>query len=255
MTALPSVRVLTARKVAGVLSGGSSRPLLVDTDGGRFVVKLVGGAEGPRALAAEWVVVVLAMAIGIPTAEPAIVDVPAGLAVGIEHQEIREAAARGAGRSFGARELGGARPARPEEIAAADDDFAMRLLWLDTLVENPDRTVSNPNLLAWGPSLVPIDHGAALPFHHRWRVREETPGTDLTPPANHVYSARSTKLGAWHPRLAKLLTRELLESVTRSIPTEWLGPIEFAKADRQRAAYAAYLWKRMRALGRLHGAT
>ena len=241
---------LIAKRIVRSLSGGSSQPLLVETQRGRFVVKLVHGPEGPRALAAEWIVSGIALAIGLPVAESAIIEVEPELARSIEHQELREAAARGAGISFGARELVGAKLARTEEIDKADDDFAMRLLWLDTLVENPDRTAKNPNILSWGASLVPIDHGAALPFHHRWRVTEASPSAELEPTLDHVYASRRVKLAAWHDRLAALVSRETLRGICASVPDVWLGPIVFATPARQRSAYAAYLWKRMRALRR-----
>ncbi len=45
----------------------------------------------------------------------------------------------------------------------AEAEFASRLLWFDALVQNPDRTWRNPNLLVWHRDIWLIDHGAAGP--------------------------------------------------------------------------------------------
>jgi DNA gyrase subunit B len=105
-------RLVTVRAVVGTYGGGSSRPLRVETDSGPFVLKLLHGAEGPRALAAEWIVGGLARVLGFAVPEIAILDFDAALASTIVDQEVRENAQRGAGLCLGLRELEGARPAR-----------------------------------------------------------------------------------------------------------------------------------------------
>lgn len=235
------------------MAGGSSRPLLVETEGGRFIVKLVNGPEGPRALAAEWLGHTLAGAVGLPTAELAAIELDAAIAAPIVESELREAVERGAGVCLGLRELAGASPASPSDLEGAPDDFALRLLWLDVLLENPDRRANNPNVLRWGASLVPIDYAATLPFHHDWALTEEGPGRDLGAPAGHIFEGRAGELGRWHRTLHPLLTRAALASAASSLPSEWLSPPAFATEERQRAAYVAYLWKRLRALDARYG--
>ncbi|HEU4406891.1 MAG TPA: HipA family kinase [Polyangiaceae bacterium] len=242
-----------ARRVVGSLPGGSSRPLLVDTEGGRFIVKLVHGPEGPRALAAEWLGHALAATLGLPTAELAAVELDPSLAAPIAESELREDIERGAGTCLGLRELAGARPASPADLAAAPDDFALPLLWLDVLLENPDRRASNPNVLRWGASLVPIDYAASLPFHHDWALTEQGPARELGAPTGHIFERRAGELGRWHPALRPLLSRQALEAAAASLPPEWLEPAAFATEARQRAAYVAYLWKRLRALDERYG--
>src|SRR5262249_2025318 len=146
-------RLIHVREVVRVMPAGSTRPLYVETDEGPFVLRLAEGADGPRALAAEWVATRLAERIGLPTLQLRALDVEPRAAAKIAAAEIREHAQRGAGICLGSRVLPGARVARNEEIEAADDDFALRVLWLDMLVENPDRRAANPNILALGASL------------------------------------------------------------------------------------------------------
>ncbi len=243
--AMRSERVV---RIVRALAGGSSRPLLVETESGRFVLKLVHGPEGPRALAAERICAEAAAAIGLPTPELVVLDLDARLSAKIADPELREAIARGSGPCLGLRELCNARPAQRPELEAAPDDFALPLLWLDTWVENPDRRWSNPNVLSWGASLVPIDHGAALGFHHEWKVTEQRPARDLDSPVDHVYTDRAARLRAWHPRLRTCFPRGRLVEICASVPDAWLGPIVFATAARQKLAYAAFLWKRLQAM-------
>ena len=57
-----------------------------------------------------------------------------------------------------------------------DADLAERIIWLDALTANVDRTWSNPNLLVWHGRTWAIDHGAALYFHHSWPEQGTRPG-------------------------------------------------------------------------------
>lgn len=244
---LPLLR-FTVRSILGTLRGGSSRPLLVDTDGGRFVLKLVHGPEGPFPLAAEWWCTGLASALGLPTLELAALDLDPRLADVLEESELREAVQRGAGLCQGIRELVGARAATERELERAPDDFAIPLLWLDRLVQNPDRTRSNPNILSLGSALFPIDHGAALSIHHTWQIDERTPSEELEVPQDHVFAARAPRLNAWYAELERRITRDLLNELALGLPEEWLGPLHFGTTERQKLAYATYLWKRLQAL-------
>ncbi|HVJ17889.1 MAG TPA: HipA family kinase [Polyangiaceae bacterium] len=249
------LRRFSVNRVLGVLQGGSSRPLLVESDAGRFVLKLVGGPEGPRALAAEWIGTSIAALAGLPTLELVALELDPALAVAFIDSELREFTERGAGLCLGVRELRGATPALARDLEHADDDFAMRILWVDVLLQNPDRRRENPNILRHGHALVAIDHASAIPFHHDWLVTEASPGADLAPPVTHLFAARAAELGQWHGRLRPLVTREALLAVCQDLPEEWLGALSFETPARQRQAYAAYLWKRLQAMDRLwHGA-
>jgi HipA-like protein len=237
-----------ALRIVEALNTSSTRPLLVDTDSGRFVVKLVHGPEGPRALAAEWLCQRLARRLELPTLELAPVVLEPTLAAGILDSELREAVQRGAGLCLGLRELGGARPATLRELERAPDDFALPLLWFDILVDNPDRRKTNPNVLRLGSLLIPIDHAASLSFHHDWQITEQTPGEALEVPRDHVFGERARSLAAWHPALRDRLDRQSLLEACDSLPAEWLGAAAFDTKERERAAYFAILWKRLRHL-------
>jgi hypothetical protein len=239
---------VVALEIEDVLRTGSSCPVRVVTDEGRFVVKLIGGAEGPRALASEWIATGLAGALGLPSLERRPVWLGPELARGLLDSELREHVERGAGECLGLRWLPLAAPATQRELAAADDDFALRVLWLDSLVQNPDRRSANPNVLRLGSSLLPIDHAAALPFHHTWSLSEAAPGEGPTCDAAHVFADRLPRLLPRSGEFAELTPRELIEAECLGLPESWLGEIVFETPERQKLAYAAWLWKRLRAL-------
>jgi hypothetical protein len=242
----PPRRIL-ARRIVQALEG-STRPLLVETESGSFVVKLVHGPEGPRPLAAEWLCQRFASRLGLPTLELAPVMLHAELASSIVESELREAVQRGAGLCLGLRELKGAVPASLRDLERAPDDFALPLLWLDLLIQNPDRRKTNPNVLRAGALLIPIDHGARLSFNHDWRVTEQAPGEKLEIDPEHVFSERAAALKSWHPDLRRKLDRESIRVACDSMPDEWLDPAAFGSTARQRAAYLAVLWKRLVAM-------
>ena len=121
---------------------------------------------------------------------------------------------------------------------------AARVVWLDGLVENLDRTAANPNLLVAEGRLWLIDHGAALAFHYAWpALTEAKPRRPLAPRAPHALAARAAPLATVDERAAAALTREVLAAAVAAVPDSLLGP----DPARDRAAYAAYLWKRLRA--------
>jgi hypothetical protein len=53
-------------------------------------------------------------------------------------------------------------------VFPVEPGFAGRVLWLDALVGNVDRSWRNVNMLRWHGEPYLIDHGATLTFHHGW---------------------------------------------------------------------------------------
>lgn len=236
------------RRVLSRIRSASTSPLVVDTPTGRCVAKLRGAAQGPAALVAEVVVAELAQHLGLPVPERVLLELPADVETDDANDELADLLAASAGQNLGFRWLEAASVLAPQAAASIDDEFAVRVLWLDALVMNPDRTAHNPNvLLAQGQPWL-IDHGAALGFQYDWaRVDEESPRapTDHT---SHLFGARRAELARWDAQLAPLCTRELLADVLECVPDSFLTarPREWAPS-RARAAYVAFLWKRLKA--------
>jgi hypothetical protein len=132
------------------------------------------------------------------------------------------------------------------------------ILWLDRLVMNPDRTTCNPNLLWWSGHLWPIDHGACLGFQYAWgRVTEASPREPRLMPDAHLFESGVPRddLRAADETLAPRLNRDVLEAAVAAVPESFLRPLlgigenaePGSRVARRRAAYVAFLWKRLTA--------
>jgi HipA-like protein len=159
------LRTVTATRYVTPLREGGSLPAIMEADDdGLYVVKFRGAGQGPKALAAEIVVGELARAAGLPVPELVLVEVDPELARAEPDPEIQDLIVASAGLNLGVDFLPGSLPYSP--AAPPGPDLAASIVWLDTLVENVDRTPRNPNMLRWHGNLWLIDHGAALWVHH-----------------------------------------------------------------------------------------
>ena len=228
--------------------GGSSWPVLIDTGAGLFHTKLRGAAQAPASLVAEIVVGALADVLGLDVPARVLIDIPPDVPVEDPHQELRDLLHRSVGRNLGFQYLSNARGFHPMGVPRVDPELASRIVWLDGLVQNPDRTVKNPNLLWSHGELWLIDHGASLGFQHDWRrVTEQSPRSNGWQMDGHVLRSRATQLEAVDAALASRLHRGELESVLESVPDDFLSEDGRVAPLRRRAAYVAFLWKRLQA--------
>ena len=124
--------------------GGSSWPVLIDTDGGVFYTKLRGAAQAPATLVAEIVVGRLADALGLSVPARVLVDIPSDLCSDDPHQELAQLLKFSVGRNLGFEYLPDVRNFHPSDVPRVDPDLASRIAWLDGLVQNPDRTAKTP---------------------------------------------------------------------------------------------------------------
>lgn len=236
-----------ARRVLRADRRGSSWPVLIDTDAGVFYTKLRGAAQAPASLVAEIVVGSLADALSLPVPARVLIDVPSDLRADDPHQELAQLLGLSVGANLGFQYLAGVRDFHPADVARVDSDVASTIVWLDGLVQNPDRTVKNPNLLWSHDRLWLIDHGASLGFHHRWRdVTEESPRACGWRLGDHVLATQATRLQLVDDALAGLLDRSTLQSAVDGVPDEYLSVDGAGAARRRRAAYVAFLWKRLK---------
>ncbi len=251
MSALPSLPRLTATRYVQPLREGGSLPAVVETEDGLYVVKFRGAGQGPRALVAELLVGLLASLLDLPVPALALVDLPAPFGRSEPDPEIQDLLRGSHGLNVGLRYLDGA--FNFDCTAAAEvitPEFASKLVWLDALVTNPDRTHRNPNLLVWQRRPWLIDHGAALYAHHNWgsltpeKVRGPFPLI-----ASHLLLAQSDRLEEIDTEAAAALGSDTLRRVTGMIPDELLTGPQYAEdgdPQGQRARYLDYLLTRLR---------
>jgi hypothetical protein len=226
---------------------GSSWPVLIETEAGIFHTKLRGAAQAPAALAAEIIVGELADRLALSVPARVLIDIPPELPSEDRHDELIQLLRFSVGLNLGFEYLPGARNFVTADVTRVSLDLASRIAWLDGLVQNPDRTARNPNLLWSHDRLILIDHGASLGFQHRWAgLNEESPRARGWSISSHVLESRATRRAQVDGELAACLNRAALESAVGAVPEEYLGAAE-GQAARRRAAYAAYLWKRLKA--------
>ncbi|MFM9445898.1 HipA family kinase [Streptomyces acidiscabies] len=249
------LREVTAVRYVTPLRSGGSVPGVVEADDlGTYVVKFTGSAQGRKALVAEVIVGELARALGLRFPELVLVHFDPLIADDEPHQEVRDLHAASAGVNLGMDYLPGARDFTPDvaQAFAVDSLEAGRVVWLDALTVNVDRTVHSSNLMVWPtfgtalPRLWLIDHGAALVFHHRWDASEPEKAYDFR---HHALGTYAPDVRAADAELAPNVTEELLRTIVAEVPDAWLTE-DFATPAEAREAYVAYLHARVRASAR-----
>ncbi|MFD0276736.1 HipA family kinase [Kitasatospora sp. NPDC127111] len=232
---------VTAVRYVDPLRAGGSVPGVVETDDlGTYVVKFTGAAQGRKALVAEVIVGELARRLGLPVPELRLVDFDPAVADAEPDAEVQDVLRASAGLNLGMDLLPGSRDFRPGMIPV-DPAEAGRVVWLDALTGNVDRTVHNPNLMVWHGKLWLIDNGAALIFHHRWSSAEAAVGKKYDLSA-HALGGYTPDVGLADEELGPLVTVGLLEEVLALVPDEWLADEPgFDSVDALRHAYVAHL--------------
>ncbi|MFJ3653242.1 HipA family kinase [Streptomyces nigra] len=245
--------VVATRYVEPLRSGGSVPGVVEADDLGTYVVKFTGSAQGRKALVAEVIVGELARALGLRFPELVLVHFDPAVADSEPHQEVRDLHAASAGVNLGMDYLPGARDFTPEvaKTFPVDPLEAGRVVWLDALTANVDRTVHSSNLMVWPtlgtvpPRLWLIDHGAALVFHHRWDASDPERSYDLR---HHALGQYGPDVRAADAELAPKVTEELLRRVVGAVPDAWLAAEpDFGTPGEARDAYVEHLHARVRA--------
>jgi len=230
------------------LREGGSLPAIVETDrDGQYVVKFRGAGQGPKALVAELLAAGLAEALDLAVPRAALITLDEGFGKAEPDPEIQDILRGSVGLNFGLAYLPGAiayDPACDGELVAPE--MAADIVWFDAFITNVDRTARNTNLLLWQDGLWLIDHGAALFFHHSWKGWEARIQSAFPLIKEHVLLHIAGDLTAADERLRPRLTDAVLADIVARIPNEWLGGEElFADESAQRAAYSAYLARRL----------
>ena len=239
------MQTLRAERVLSTFRG-SSWPVLVQTQAQKLVVKLRGGAQGTLPLLAELVVGRLADELGLLTPARFLIEMAPDLPSDDPHQELGDLLRRSAGLNLGLAWLEGFRNVTPGDAERIRPELAARIVWLDAFVQNPDRTSRNTNLMIKSGQIQLIDHGSALDFQHDWgSVTEQSPRHAGSVVEQHLLRVSEQQLAAADQELAPKISREVLDQALAEVPDDFLSPLSPDPA-RLRAAYVAYLWKRLR---------
>jgi hypothetical protein len=241
-----TLRTVTATRYVTPLREGGSLPAIVEADDdGLYVLKFRGAGQGRKALVAELVAGELARAAGLPVPEIVFVELDALLARTEPDPEIQDLVRASGGLNLALDYLPSAVTFDPLAFRPAAD-LASRIVWLDGLVTNVDRTARNSNLMVWHEKLWLIDHGAALYFHHQWNGYRERSRSPFAPIKDHVLLPLASELEAADLAMAAALPAQVVADIVALIPDDWLEPDpQFADAQAQRDAYCQYLVERL----------
>ncbi len=250
-----TISLHTASRYVQPLREGGSLPAVVDTEeDGLYVVKFRGAGQGAKVLVAELIVGGLAARLGLPTPDLALIDISARFGRSEPDPEIQDLLRRSHGINVGMRYLEGAFNFDPSAAGnLVTPELAARIVWLDALTTNPDRTHRNPNLMIWRREPWLIDHGAALYAHHDWSsVDDARTRTPFQLIRSHVLLAGAGSLLEADAVNAPLLPDDVIADVVAAVPDDLLmDPVsadgEFDSADAARARYARYVSERLAA--------
>jgi hypothetical protein len=131
-------------------------------------------------------------------------------------------------------------------VTTVDPALASKIVWLDSLLNNVDRTSRNTNMLCWHKELWLIDHGAALYFHHNWNNWEAQATRPFLHIKDHVLLPQATDLENTGEEFTSILNSDIIHSIVDLIPAEWLlEDATFETAAMHRQAYVTFLIKRI----------
>jgi hypothetical protein len=240
-------RVRATRYVAPLREGGSLPGIVEADDLGTYVCKFFGAGQGPKVLVAEVVVGELARRLGIAVPELVVVELEEAIGRYEADEEVQDLLTASIGANLGVDFLPGSFGF--DSACTPPPEVAARVLWLDALCANVDRSWRNPNLLVWHGDLWAIDHGACLWFHHGWAGGVGSPERFAVQPydaSDHVLAAWAGGVPEADAELGPLVTRALLEEVLALVPDAWLEPAPGAEsAGALRAAYVDFLLARV----------
>lgn len=122
------------------------------------------------------------------------------------------------------------------------------LVWFDAFTQNVDRTPRNANLLVWHRKLYPIDHGAALFFHHDWPTLNQKIESPFSQIKQHILLPWAAEIGPAGVTARQKLTPEVLDRIVADVPDAWLEAIpgNLSPAER-RAGYLDFFVRRLAA--------
>ncbi|HEY0652283.1 MAG TPA: HipA family kinase [Chryseosolibacter sp.] len=239
------IRTVNVTRYVTPLREGGSLPAIVEADDQfLYVLKFRGAGQGTKALIAEFIGCEIGRALGfrVPEVVFASLDSSFGRIEGDE--EIQDLLKASVGTNLGVHFLSGAITFDP--VANKPDPLtASKIVWLDALLMNVDRTARNTNMLMWHKELWLIDHGASLYFHHSWNDWKN--GAKLFPKIkDHVLLPLASQLPEVDRGFATVLSAQLIREIVSAIPADWLNDgSPFETAEEHRNAYMEFLLSRI----------
>ncbi|ADV48044.1 hypothetical protein Celal_0709 [Cellulophaga algicola DSM 14237] len=235
------IRTVNVVQYIKPLREGGSMPAIVKADDGfLYVLKFRGAGQGQKALVAELMGGELARTIGLKMPELVFMHLDNTFSKTEPDEEIQDLLKFSVGLNLGLHFLSSAITFDPL-VSKIDALTASKVVLLDSLMGNIDRTAKNPNLLDWNNELWVIDNGASFYFHHNWNTYKNHLTRTFPLIKDHVLLDRATELKEASILIKNALTDEKLNEIINLIPEEWLeSESDDLTPTEMRAAYLEY---------------
>jgi len=237
-----SIRTVDVVQYIKPLREGGSLPGLVQaSDEFLYVLKFKGAGQGKKALIAELVGGLLAQEIGLKVPELVFMNLDDSFSKTEGDEEIQDLLKFSIGLNLGLHFLSGAITYDPL-VSVADSMSASKVVLLDSIITNIDRTAKNSNLLNWNRELWLIDHGASLYFHHNWHTWEGHLDRTFPNVKDHVLLERADHLSDACSEIKQLVDKNKIIEIVSLIPDDWLtDESSTITSAKRRVAYVDFL--------------
>ncbi len=243
------IRTVQVTRYVTPLREGGSLPAIAEADDGfLYALKFRGAGQGSKALIAELLGGEIARILGFRVPEIVFAELDEAFGRTEPDEEIQDLLRASTGLNLALHYLSGAITFDPV-VNKIDADLASRIVWLDCLLTNVDRTVRNTNMLMWHKELWLIDHGASLYFHHTWDNWQEQAVKPFVQVKDHVLLPWAARLEDAESELKVKLTDSVIQRITEQVPDEWLNNKEGVSPADAKKVYAQFLEMRIAASG------
>ncbi|MCY7423073.1 MAG: aminotransferase class I and II [Chitinophagaceae bacterium] len=237
--------VQVVRYVTPLREGGSLPAIAEADDGFLYVLKFRGAGQGIKSLIAELIGGELARLIGLKIPEIVFATLDEAFGRTEPDEEIQDLLKASVGLNLGLHYLSGSITFDPV-VTKISPLIASKIVWLDCLLTNVDRTARNTNMLMWKNELWLIDHGACLYFHHSGLQLGETKIKPFPQVKDHVLLEQATELLQVNDELKAILTPAAVANIVSMVPGEWLETEgSNLSNDEKRKVYGDFLNRRI----------
>lgn len=228
------------------LREGGSLPAIVKADDEYlYVLKFRGAGQGKKALVAEFIGGEIARTIGLNVPELVFMNLDDSFSKTEPDEEIQDLLKFSVGLNLGLHFLSGAIVFDPL-VSIADSYTSSKVVLLDSIIINIDRTSKNTNLLNWKNDLWLIDHGASFYFHHNWKTWESHLSRTFPSIKDHVLLKRANNLEEASKDILAALDKDKIKEIISKIPEDWLlDESETLTPEEMRSAYIKFINSRL----------
>ena len=243
---MDTLRTVTVTRYMQPLREGGSLPALAEADDDfKYVIKFKGGGHGVKTLIAELIGGEIARALGLKVPELVFAELDECFGRSEGDEEIQDLLKASQGLNLGLHFLSGAFTYDPV-VNKIDPLLASKIVWLDSLITNVDRSFRNTNMLVWHKELWLIDHGSCLYFHYNWEGWEKKAVSPFLYIKDHVLLPQATQMEEADRICRELITENKIREIVQLIPDEWLQwELQDETPEQLRTVYFTFLSTRL----------